>query len=252
MRPSRRCGLLLRRIGGRSPAALGLLVVMVLALASPAARAGEDDLDQGKVYAIQQRDYHMNHEFSISMAFLPLDAFYKFFAVTGHYVLHFNDLWAWEAIHFSFAKYLDLDTGLKKQMTDDWAVSATDTPKIDYFLDTNLMIKPTYGKVALFDTWVVHLESYFVIGIGAEKFQTAWFPSANLGVGLRVYLSNTISLRFEAREYVYLQEGSVDSTIYFGIGFSYNAFAEDLTIRGPLNTRAAEKRGKGGAGEVGK
>jgi outer membrane beta-barrel protein len=252
MRPSRRCGLLLKRRGGRSAVAYGLLVALAL-LVAPAARAGEDDLDQGKVYAIQERDYRMNHEFSISMAFLPLDAFYKFFAVTGHYVLHFNDLWAWEAIHFSFAKYLEVDTGLKHQMSNDWDVSATDTPKIDYFLDTNLMIKPTYGKVALFDKWVVQLESYFLIGIGAEKFQTAWFPSANLGVGMRVYLTNTISLRFEAREYVYLQEGSVDSTLYFGIGFCYNAFAEDLTSRKKAGmTKYQDRSGKGVTGEAGK
>ncbi|MBW1810490.1 MAG: outer membrane beta-barrel domain-containing protein [Deltaproteobacteria bacterium] len=206
---------------------LAVLVAGLIALQAPSALALEADLDQGKVFAIQNRDYRMNHEFSVSMAFLPLDAFYKFFAISGHYVLHFNDLWAWEAIHFSFAKYLDIDTGLKKQMNDDWDVSATDTPKIDYFIDTNLMIKPMYGKVALFDNWVIYVETYFLIGIGAEKFQTAWFPAANLGVGLRIFITDTISLKLEAREYLYLEEGGVDSTLYLGLGFCYNAFAED-------------------------
>ena len=202
-------------------------LAVVFALLSVTSAAFGDELDQGKVYAIQDREYRMNHEFSVSVAFLPLDAFYKFFAVSGHYVLHFNDLWAWEAIHFSFSKYMDIDTGLKKQMSDDWDVSATDTPKLDYMLDTNLMIKPMYGKVALFDSWLVYLETYFLIGLGAEKLQTAWFPAANLGVGMRVFITNTISLRFEVRDYLYLAEGAVDSTLYFGIGFCYNAFSEE-------------------------
>jgi outer membrane beta-barrel protein len=219
------------RCRGNSHISTAWLVVLVagwMLILAPGVHALEGELDQGKVFAIQDRDFRMNHEFSISLAFLPLDAFYKFFAVSGHYVLHFNDLWAWEAIHFSFSKFLDIDTGLKKQMNDDWDVSATDTPKVDYFLDTNLMIKPMYGKVALFDSWVINLETYFLIGIGAEKFQTAWFPSADLGVGMRIFITNTISLRIEAREYLYLEEGGVESTLYMGIGFCYNAFAEEV------------------------
>jgi len=219
MHPSRWCTSRYRR------GITSLTVVFALLSATPGAFG--DELDQGKVYAIQDREYRMNHEFSVSVAFLPLDAFYKFFAVSGHYVLHFNDLWAWEAIHFSFSKYMDIDTGLKKQMSDDWDVSATDTPKLDYMLDTNLMIKPMYGKVALFDSWLVYLETYFLIGLGAEKLQTAWFPAANLGVGMRVFITNTISLRFEVRDYLYLAEGAVDSTLYFGIGFCYNAFSDE-------------------------
>jgi outer membrane beta-barrel protein len=207
------------------------LVLAVLVCASPGARALEEDLDQGKVFAIQARSHRMNHEFSLSMAFLPLDAFYKFFAVSGHYVVHFTDMWAWEAIHFSFSKYLDIDTGLKGEMERKWDASATDTPKLDYFIDTNLMLKPLYGKMTLFDSLVIYMETYFILGIGAEKFQTAWFPCGDVGVGMRIFLTDTLSLRFEAREYVFLEEGGVDSTLYFGIGFSYNAFAEERQVK---------------------
>jgi outer membrane beta-barrel protein len=204
-----------------------LLVLVTLASFPYGALALEGDLDQGKVFAIQSRTYRMNHEFSLSMAFLPLDAFYKFFAVSGHYVVHFSDMWAWEAIHFSFSKYLDVDTGLKSELSDKWDASATDTPRIDYFIDTNLMLKPLYGKMTLFDSLVIYMETYFILGIGAEKFETAWFPAGDLGVGMRIFLTDTLSLRFEAREYVFLEEGGVDSTLYFGIGFCYNAFAEE-------------------------
>jgi len=204
---------------------------MMLVSLPSGAPALEEDLDQGKVFAIQARDYRMNHEFSLSMAFLPLDAFYKFFAVSGHYVVHFTDMWAWEAIHFSFSKYMDIDTGLEKELSDKWDISATDTPKIDYFIDTNLMLKPLYGKMTLFDSLVIYMETYFILGIGAEKFQTAWFPAGDVGVGMRIFLTDTLSLRFEVREYVYLEEGGVGSTLYFGIGFCYNAFAEELQVK---------------------
>jgi outer membrane beta-barrel protein len=218
------------RIRGFLKVSVGFILAMLVSLPFRAP-AQEDDLDQGKVFAIQARDYRMNHEFSLSMAFLPLDAFYKFFAVSGHYVVHFNDLWAWEAIHFAFSQYLDVDTGLKSELSDKWDASATDTPRIDYSFDTNLMLKPLYGKMTLFDSLIVYMETYFVLGVGAEKFETAWFPAGNVGVGMRIFLSDTLSLRFEVREYVYLEEGGVDSTLYFGVGFCYNAFAEERKVK---------------------
>ena len=208
-----------------------LLVLSIVVSLPSGAPALEEDLDQGKVFAIQARTHRMTHEFSLSMAFLPLDAFYKFFAVSGHYVVHFTDMWAWEAIHFSFSKYLDVDTGLKSYLSDEWDASATDTPKIDYFIDTNLMLKPLYGKMTLFDSLVIYMETYFILGIGAQKFQTAWFPAGDVGVGIRIFLTDALSLRFEVREYVYLEEGGVGSTLYFGTGFSYNAFAEERQMK---------------------
>ncbi len=207
-----------------------LVSCLLVLMGGPLSADDSGDLSEGRVYAIQDRDFRMSQEFSVGLAFLPLDAFYKYFALSGHYVLHFNDLWAWEAIHVSFSKFMDINTGLEAQMSSDWDVSATDTEKIDYFIDTNLMIKPMYGKVALFNKWVVYLESYFLLGVGAEKFQTAWFPAVDVGAGMRIFLTNTLSLRFEAREYIYIEEGGVDSTLFLGFGFSYNAFAEDRFI----------------------
>ncbi len=190
------------------------------------ARADEDVLDQGKVYAIQPRAYEMNHEFAISAAFMPLDAFFKSFAISGHYVLHFNNLWAWEAVHVAFSKYMSIDTGLKKQMMDDWDVSPTDTPKIDYILDTNLMLKPLYGKMAVLNRKVIFMETYFLLGIGSIRYETAFFPAADVGAGMRVFLTNTISLRAEVRHFVAFGDG-VDNVLYFGLSFCYNAFAEE-------------------------
>ncbi|RME19034.1 MAG: outer membrane beta-barrel domain-containing protein [Deltaproteobacteria bacterium] len=206
-----------------------LLVLLAAIFFARNAYAQQDELDQGKVYAIQKRQYRMNHEFAVSAAFLPLDAFYKFFAVSGHYVLHFNEMWAWEAVHVSFAKYLAIDTGLKKELSDNWDVSATDTPKLDYFLDTDLMLKPLYGKMALFGRQVVHMQTYFLVGLGAVKYETAWFPAVDVGAGLRAFLTNTISLRVEARHYVAVNvgEGGVENALYFGVSFCYNAFADE-------------------------
>ncbi len=205
-----------------------MLLVLFAGVVTPA-YADEDGLDQGKVFAVQPRPYQMNQEFALSFGFLPLDAFYKMFSVSGHYVVHFSDLWAWEALHLSFSKYLDVDTGLKGELADRWDTSPTnpEEDRIDFILDTNLMIKPMVGKAALFDSMVIHNETYFLIGVGALKFETAWYPAVNVGVGIRIFVIDTISVRLEVREYLSLEEGGVGSTLQFGLGFSYNAFAEE-------------------------
>ena len=212
-----------------------VLLVLLMGLNTSAFAEDEDGLDQGKVFAVQPRPYQMNHEFGLSFGFLPLDAFYKMFSVSGHYVVHFDDLWAWEAVHLSFSKYLDLDTGLKGELADRWDTSPTnpEEDRIDFILDTNLMIKPMVGKAALFDSLVIHNETYFLIGVGAQKFETAWYPAFNVGVGIRIFIIDTISARLEVREYISIEEGGVGSTLHFGLGFSYSAFAEEArpTIR---------------------
>ncbi len=222
-------------------AVLAVLSIMALLMAAPAARAADEDLDQGRVYAIQDRAFRMNHEFSLSIGFLPLDAFYKMFSINGHYVVHFDDLWAWEAIHLGFSKYLSVDTGLKGEMNDRWETQPTNPKEslIDFTLDTNLMLKPLYGKIVLFDDVVIFGETYFLLGAAAEKFQTAWFPALNVGVGLRIFLAETISIRLEVREYVHFGE-SIGGTLVFALGFSYNAFASERRPSGGESGVGAE------------
>jgi outer membrane beta-barrel protein len=226
------------RTGERRCKAAFVILLLCLSLVFPAG-AAEDDLDFGKVYAIQDRAYRMNQEFSVGLAFLPLDAFYKFFAVSFHYVLHFEDLWAWET-HFGFAKYMDVDTGLHSELNTKWDVSPTETPKINYFLDTNLMLKPLYGKMTLFDSLVINSETYFLLGIGAQNIDNSWAPALDIGTGMRIFLSNSISMRFEARDYIYYWDGGVDNSLYLGISFCYNGFSEDRKIKSELEDESSE------------
>jgi outer membrane beta-barrel protein len=209
---------------------MGVLVLLVAGLACSQVAQAQENLDYGKVYAIQPRAYRMNQEFSVGLAFLPLDAFYKAFVGSFIYVLHFDDLWAWEN-HFSFAKYLDIDTGLEAELQSKWDASPTDTSRLDYFFDTNLMLSPLYGKMTLFDKWVINSETYFLMGLGAQHLASSWSPAVDVGLGMRIFLSNTISLRFEVRDYVLISEGGVDNSLYMGVGFCYNAFASDRKVK---------------------
>jgi outer membrane beta-barrel protein len=209
-----------------------VLLGCALLLCSIAQAKVEEDLDYGNVYAIQTRAFKMNHEFSLSLAFLPLDAFYKYFGLSGHYVFHFNNIWAWEAVHFTFTQYLKIDTGLKKQLIDNWeATPIGKLRRLDMTLDTNLMVKPFYGKLTLMNGLVIYSEAYFLVGVGTQKYQV-WRPAFDVGMGMRIYINKKFSLRLEVREYVDIENNSnLNSTLYFGLGICYNAFADDEKIK---------------------
>jgi outer membrane beta-barrel protein len=217
---------------GRRHRASVIVVGCALLLCVVAQAKVEEDLDYGNVYAIQTRAFKMNQEFSLSLAFLPLDAFYKYFGLTGHYVLHFNNIWAWEAVHVTYTEYLKIDTGLRKQLIDKWeATPIGKLRRLDMMLDTNLMVKPLYGKLALMNGLVIYSEGYFLVGVGTQKYSIGWFPSFDFGMGLRVYLNSKFSVRLEVREYLDIENSNLNSTLYFGVGICYNAFADDEKIK---------------------
>jgi outer membrane beta-barrel protein len=221
-----------RRRGPGAWVALTALLVLLAPGGAALADTTDEGLDQGRVYAIQNRAFRMNHEFALSLGFLPLDAFYKMFTIGGHYVVHFDEVWAWEAVHLNYSKYLDVDTGLRGELASRWDASPTDPEanRIDFTLDTNLMFKPMYGKAVVLGDTIAFGETYLVLGVGTAKFETAWYPAINVGLGFRVYLGETISLRLEVREYIHFGEGGAGGTLQFALAFAYNAFAEDTRV----------------------
>ena len=93
-----------------------LVPVAVLALAGTA--MAEEIEEGGQLYAVQDRKYVSQHEFSLSLGMSPLDAFYKGYTGTFAYTFHFDDLWAWEILSGTYA--IDVDTGLKKKLETEW------------------------------------------------------------------------------------------------------------------------------------
>ncbi len=201
----------------------------------------ESGVDEGRVIAVQVRKYRMNHELTVGGAFLPLDAFYKFFGASFQYTLHFNDLWAWEAVHFTLCKYLEVSTGLEKELADKWDASITNVKKVDFLLDSNLMVSPFYGKLVLFDTFTINMETYFLSGVGMQQWAGDPYPSINLGVGMRVFFNNRLSLRVETRDYLYMNRKGVENTLYMSMLFAYNAFSEDKVYRPKPDAKEAKK-----------
>lgn len=131
---------------------------LTLALLGPSPARAADDAEALAARAVQNRQFSMAHEFGASFGTVPTDPFDKGITVGGSYAWHFNPMWAWEVVNFNWVFHVD--TGLKKELEANFAVNPSSIPVLDCLGDSGIIFKPFYGKVALLNRLVTHLESF--------------------------------------------------------------------------------------------
>ncbi len=183
--------------------------------------AFSQELDEA-TYSLQQRKYHLRHEFFIAPAFLPLDAFEKSVAGNVSYTFHINDGWAVEMAQVAYA--LNIDTGLKNDLRRLFGAAAVERDSLQYYGSINAVVKPIYRKLILFNRTIFHGETFFNLGAGPFKFkgQTGFRPAVNIGIGFRVFLNDWASIRFDARDYIWFDGANPNNVLVFALGLSMN------------------------------
>ncbi|MEM7677134.1 MAG: outer membrane beta-barrel domain-containing protein [Myxococcota bacterium] len=158
--------------------------------------------------AIQRRKYDLNHELRLSLGSMPLDAYQKGWSVSLGYTLHLNDYLAWELIQITGA--LLSSTDLRDELIDFFAVPEEDFAAPRLMVTTGIELAPFYGKQTVLNDRISHQQllvgayAGFAFGdrgdIGAtlEDFR----PLVGAGIGYRVFVSQSLSLRIDARDFV--------------------------------------------------
>ncbi len=191
---------------------------------------------------IQNRHYQMAHELSLQLGLIPIDAYYK--GVTGslRYTWHISESQAWEVLSATYS--YNWDSRLKDSLIREFGAN----PMTDYELreavllvDSNYVLKPFYGKMALFNHLIVRSELYLNVGPAYGMFSTSstsFEPTLlshrggfNYGMGLRIFSAEWFSLRVDLRHYVLFAIDAlaldpprveVDNILYLGLGGSFN------------------------------
>jgi outer membrane beta-barrel protein len=162
----------------------------------PALAAAADDEAPAHVSVIQKRQYTLRHEISVAGGFLPLDAFYKGVTANVSYTFHFNDHFAWRVGRGTYDK--TIDTGLKKQLEDQFGVLTTEFPEVQWMVGSDLVWNAFYGKTAFMNLFVLHLALFLELGGDAVKTQTEVLPGVNFGGGIRFFATEWLSVKLEA------------------------------------------------------
>jgi outer membrane beta-barrel protein len=70
---------------------------------------------------------------------------------------------------------------------------------------------PIYGKLSLFDSQIIHFDVYATAGMGVAVAGERRPPLATLGIGQRFVLNDFMALRFEVRDYLFVDSQLVDN-----------------------------------------
>jgi outer membrane beta-barrel protein len=192
-----------------------------------------DDADEVATYAVQSRLFREGVELNAGLGFLPLNAFFKGFAVEGSVTYHFSNTWAWEIGQGAYV-FAQTTTGLEDQLIKNFNVQPTANPSADFLGSTNLVFTPFYGKLAGLNHSVSHIELFFPVGLALGHYQNTGASSAfseglDIGLGIRWFLSTHWAFRVEARDFL-LTPGfspfSVTQELFITLGLSV-AFGGD-------------------------
>jgi outer membrane beta-barrel protein len=86
--------------------------------------------------------------------------------------------------------------------------------EVRFFVGSDLMFKPFYGKLTLFNRWVIHGEVYLLLGFSLFNFSTGFFrPALNLGGGGRVFANKWVSFRLELTNNIVIPTGGTSGFV---------------------------------------
>jgi outer membrane beta-barrel protein len=206
------------------------LVAMVLGIMLLGVQFGwcDDRTDEEKVYAIQERVFHRNHELDLSAGYIADDDFFHVYPIALGYTYHFNDKIAWQVARLQYN--INQDKDLKSTLENEFNVTPERFPEQKYSYHTHFVYKPLYGKHAWLNRSIINNEIYFFGGAGmvhyewrrsfGESDQEDAF-SLSFGAGLKYFLNQKFCLNFEVRDLVNFREDDTENNLFFGIGLGY-------------------------------
>ena len=96
--------------------------------------------------------------------------------------------------------------------------------RIHLFGTTSLVAKPLFGKLAMFNETVVHSETFFTLGAGPLLKGEFWRFAAQLGMGLRFWSSEALSVRFDLRDYLIFTSAVPENAVFLMLSAAFNVF----------------------------
>ena len=207
-----------------------VVIGLVLAIVMVSGHVGWCDTPGGeeKVYAVQNRVFHRNHEIDLSAGYIADDDFFHVYPLGIGYTFHFNDHLAWEVAR---AEYMfNVDKDLKETLQQEFNVQPERFAEQKYMYHTHFVYSPLYGKHAYMNQGIINNEIYFFAGPGIVHYEWDYSTgesktedalSLSFGVGLKYFWSEKICLNFEVRDLWNFRESDTENNFYFGLGVGY-------------------------------
>ena len=177
-----------------------LVVVSVIAQAAP---AGAEDPG-----VIQERRFRPQHELSLAVGYLPLGALTK--GVTGSigYTLHLDDHLAWRMAEVGVSS--GVKSSIRKDLQNNYGTPDREFEEPVLLVTSELIWQALYGRESLFNRGVVWTGTTVHLGGGGVMLrsdtQSKLRPAAVIGLGMKLYVDESLALRLEVRDMLVVKE----------------------------------------------
>lgn len=169
-----------------------------------------------EVEVIQPRLYRKDqrHEFTLFAGFIPNDPFNDYFPLGGRWDYFFAEDFGVEiAGAYLIGVSSELDTFLNDSFEGSVKVEVKQT--LQWHAGASLLWSPIHGKLGIFTEKLTHFDIFLAFGVGAlgtdvqrlEQEESKVDIAGHLGLGFRFFLSDSVALRADYRQFFYAADG---------------------------------------------
>jgi len=184
-----------------------------------------------EVNVLQKRLYRKEDraEFELMAGIIPNDEFYTYYPLGLRADYFFAEdfgaeLWGSYLIRVNSELADFLETNFENQ----FIVNVTQS--LQWLAGANFLWSPFHGKIGFFTEKLAHFDMHAAFGVGVigttvrdlSNESTKIDVAGNVGLGLRFFLSDSIALRFDYRQYFYAAEaGGLAHPVELTLGVSF-------------------------------
>lgn len=184
-----------------------------------------------EVDALQKRLYRKDQrwEFELYSGVIPNDEFFSYYPLGGRIDYFFAEdfgaeVWGSYLIRVSS----ELEDFLEQNFNESLIV---DIPQsLQWLAGANFLWSPIHGKLGIFTDTLAHFDVHLAFGVGVigttvrqlDQEKSKVDVAGNVGLGMRFFLSDSIALRFDYRQFFYAAEGgglSHPAELTLGVSF---------------------------------
>lgn len=169
-----------------------------------------------EIETLQKRRYRKESrwEFELYSGVIPNDGFFNYFPLGLRADYFFAEDFAAEVWgSYVFNSSTELQDFIESQFNQAFQVG--DFQTLEWLAGANFLWSPIHGKIGLFTDLLSHFDFHLAFGVGAVgtkvrdkgRIQSKVDVAANVGAGLRFFLADQWSLRFDYRQFFYAAEG---------------------------------------------
>jgi outer membrane beta-barrel protein len=205
------------------PARVLAVALVAVALFSAAPASAEE-----QVYAIQNRIFDRHHEVDLLLGFIPNDSFHDPLGLGVQYTFNFNEVLAWEVVRAQY--FLNKEKDLKKDLEENFGVTPIELDWLQYGVFSSLVLKPSYGKDALWNRKVINHETFVAAGAGVVRYESETSQgetggetafSLVFGLGRKYFINEKFCLNLELRDFVNFRESGAENRVYLGLSLGF-------------------------------